>query len=124
MSETKRVRSPKACSNAVEVELAFVVDRHDAERRPGLLANELPRDDVGVVLHPGEHDLVARPEVGAAPALGDEVDALGAAAREDHLARLAALMKRWRRCRAPSYARVARSLSRWVARWMFALSCS
>ena len=35
----------------------------------------------------------------------------------------AALMNRFTAARVPSYASVARSLSRCVARWMFALAC-
>ncbi len=43
----------------------------------------LPRDKVGVVLHLGGEDDVAGLEAGVAPGLGDEVDGLGGAARED-----------------------------------------
>ncbi len=53
---------------------------------PGALGEELPRDDVGVVLHLGEHDPVAGADVGCAPRVGDEVDRLGRVANEDDLA--------------------------------------
>ena len=43
----------------------------------------LPGHDVGVVLEVGDDDLVALADVLPAPALGDEVDALGGAADED-----------------------------------------
>ncbi len=52
----------------------------------GALGELLPGDDVGVVLHLGEHDPVAGRDVGVAPAAGDEVDRLGRVADEDHLA--------------------------------------
>ena len=49
--------------------------------------SELPGDDVGVVLHPGDQDLVSGGERAPAPALGDEIDALGGAPGEDDLLR-------------------------------------
>ena len=70
----------------VEVEHAVVVDRHDPELRPLLLAEELPGDDVRMVLHVGDDDLVAFPEPRADEAVRNEVDGLGGAAREDDLA--------------------------------------
>ena len=36
----------------VEAQLAAFVDRHDAQRRARLLAEQLPGHDVRVVLHP------------------------------------------------------------------------
>ena len=65
---------------------AAIVDRGDAQARALLGAELLPRNDVGVVLEPGDDDLVARADVAAPPALGHEVDALGGAAHEDDLA--------------------------------------
>ena len=70
----------------VELELAGVVDRDVAEARARLARDELPRDEVRVVLELGDHDDVARPEVLETPRVGDEVDRLGGAAGEDHLA--------------------------------------
>ena len=49
------------------------------------LAQEMPRHDVGVVLHLAEQDLVAGPEV-AAEGRGHQVDRLGGALGEDDLA--------------------------------------
>ena len=69
----------------VEVEHAAVVDRDDAQPRPGALAGQLPRHDVRVVLHRRDEHLVAGPEVGLAPALRHQVDAFGGVAREDDL---------------------------------------
>jgi hypothetical protein len=55
------------------------------QRGAGGFRGLLPGHEVGVVLELGrEHD-VAGLEVGVAPAAGDEVDALGGAAREDDL---------------------------------------
>ena len=67
----------------VEIEFAGVVDRHDAQRRAGLLAHQLPRDDVRVMLQPREDDLVARPQHVPAVTLRDEVDAVGRALGQD-----------------------------------------
>ena len=44
-----------------------------------------PGDEVGVVLHLGEHDDVAGRQVGPAPGVGDEVDRLGDVLGEDDL---------------------------------------
>ena len=52
---------------------------------PLLLAQEVPRHDVGVVLHDREHDLVALADHRAAEGGGDEVDRLGRVAGEDDL---------------------------------------
>src|SRR3712207_1433500 len=68
---------------------SFVVHRDDAQPRALLLAEHLPRHEVRVVLHLGDHDLVAFLDYTAAVAVHDEVDALGHAAHEDALARLA-----------------------------------
>ena len=84
----------------VEREGAVVEDRDEAEPGAGAFGEELPRDEVGVVLHLGEQDHVAGPEEFSAPGVRDEVDALGGAAGEDDLVR------RWRRrCIAATRAR-------------------
>ena len=70
----------------VELELAGVVDRDVAEARARLAGDELPGDEVRVVLELGDHDGVAGAEVLEPPGVGDEVDRLGRAAGEDHLA--------------------------------------
>ena len=71
---------------AVEPELAVVVDRQHPEVGARALGDVLPGHEVRVVLELGhEHD-VARAEVVETPGVGDEVDRLGRAAGEDHLA--------------------------------------
>ena len=66
----------------VEVEQALVGDRHVGQPR----AEQLPRDDVGVVLHLREHHEIVGGDVGATPRVGDEVDRLGHVLGEDRLA--------------------------------------
>ena len=85
-----------------EVEPALVGDRHPAQGRAGAAGQLLPRDEVGVVLHLGDDDLVAGPEQrsGARPParrrpsaagggvgerVGDEVERLGGVLGEHHL---------------------------------------
>jgi hypothetical protein len=68
-----------------QLEQAVGADRHEAELRPGALGQHLPGDEVGVVLHLGEHDEVAGGDVGRAPRVGDEVDRLRGVAGEDRL---------------------------------------
>ena len=53
----------------------------------GPLGDVLPGDEVRVVLELGDDDEVARAEVVEPPGVGDEVERLGRAAREDDLAR-------------------------------------
>ena len=69
-----------------EVEVAVGADRDPAQLDAELGGEQVPRDDVGVVLELGEHDGVAGPEVGAAPGLGHEVERLGGVLGEDDLA--------------------------------------
>ena len=70
----------------VQLQLAVVVDRDVREGRAGLLGDELPRNEVRVMLELGDHDHVAGAEVVEPPRVGDQVDRFGRAAREDHLA--------------------------------------
>src|SRR5208282_5781188 len=57
-STTMRVRGPSSFV-FVEQDVAVVVDRSDAEPRPRFEAELLPWHNIGVVLEPGDHDLVA-----------------------------------------------------------------
>ena len=59
------------------------IDGKEPELRPRLLAEELPRDQVRVVLHLGEEDLVAFVDVLFRPREPNEVDRLGRATGED-----------------------------------------
>jgi len=67
----------------LHVETAVVGDGDDAEHRAAALAEELPRDDVAVVLHLADNDFVALVAEGFAERGGEEVDALGGAAGEE-----------------------------------------
>ena len=60
-----------------QVEATLGVDPDPAQLDPGLLGQHVPRDDVGVVLHLGQHDSVTGAQVGLAPGLGHQVEALG-----------------------------------------------
>ncbi len=71
----------------VEVDLAVGRERNDVDGRTGPLGYELPGNDVRVMLEGREQDAVAGLEVRAAPAVRDQIDALGRAAHEDDLAR-------------------------------------
>jgi hypothetical protein len=69
----------------VEVELTVVEHRDVRELRAAVGRQQLPRDDVGVVLHLGEHDQVAGVDVCAAPRVRHEVDRRRRVGREDRL---------------------------------------
>ncbi len=71
----------------LEDQFAVVVHRDHPQAGAGLPADELPGDDVGVVLHLRDEDLVPLAQPGAAPALGDQIDGLGRPAHEDDFAR-------------------------------------
>ena len=78
---------------ATEQELALVGHRHHAEARAFLLAQQLPRHDVRMVLHHRDDDLVAAAQVSAPVGVGDQVDGLGGAADEDDLLRIGSVEK-------------------------------
>ena len=73
----------------VHPEVAALVDWHHSQRGACLLAYELPRNDIRMVLHPGDEHLVAGLQGRASPRLGHQVDAIRAAPCEDDLAAVA-----------------------------------
>ena len=75
------VRSPISAVELVHQQLAAIVDRRNPEPRAGRRAEQLPGDDVRVVLHRRDDDLVAGAHPGGAERVSDEVDALGGIAR-------------------------------------------
>ncbi|MPM79769.1 hypothetical protein SDC9_126810 [bioreactor metagenome] len=70
-----------------QVEAALLGHVEPAQGGTGALADELPRHDVGVVLHHGDHHLVAGTETGPEGVRG-KVECLGRVLGEDHLAGL------------------------------------
>ena len=77
-----------------QIQPAGRVDRRHDQPDADAVAQQLPGHDVRVVLELADQYLVAGFEEGRAPALGDEVDALGRAAHEDDLARVGGVQKR------------------------------
>jgi len=69
----------------IEHDLAAIVHGGDAQAGALLGAQLLPRHDVGVMLQPGDHDLVVLAEVLPAPALGDQIDGLGRTPNKNNL---------------------------------------
>ena len=69
----------------IEHQLAIVIDRNDSETRAHLLAEHLPGHDVGMVLHGGHDNFIARAEKLPPIALRHEIDRLGGAANENNL---------------------------------------
>ena len=75
-----------------QVELATGGEVDPAQRRAGPPGQLLPRDEVGMVLHRGDEDLVAvvhrePADRGIGEGVRDEVERLGGILREDHLVR-------------------------------------
>ncbi len=73
----------------VEEQPALGVEADELEPSAGGLGQELPGDEVGVVLHLGQDDDVVLADVGPAPGVGDQVDGLGGVADKDDFARAA-----------------------------------
>ncbi len=82
--EAERLRPVEQLIEIGEVEQPLGGQRHPAQDDAALGREDVPGDDVRVVLHVGEHDDVAFAQVRAAPGVRDEVEALGRVLREDH----------------------------------------
>ena len=115
---------PDEAFELVEQQLAGVVDGRDPETGAPLLADHLPGDDVGVVLHRRDEHLVARAEMGPAVGLGHQVDGLGGAAGEDDLLGVGGVeeapgpwLGRPRRPRSPARRGSARPGAHWRCPW-------
>ena len=78
---------------SVHAELALVGHRRDAQHHAQFVAQELPGDDVGMMLHLRQDDLVARLQELPAPRGGDKVDRFGRVAGKDDLAGLARIQE-------------------------------
>ena len=70
-----------------EVELVVVGESEPPQLDAALFLEHQPRDDVGVVLHLGEHDDVTFVQVGSSPRIGNQVDRFGDVLREHDVAR-------------------------------------
>ena len=70
----------------IQPHLAGIVHRGHAQPRALFGAEHLPGNDVGVMLQPGDDDLVVLLNVAASPALGDQIDGLGGSANKDDFA--------------------------------------
>src|SRR3546814_9509748 len=77
-----RARSEKGAILIHSV-LAAVGNRYHAQLRAGLLAQHLPRHDIGMMFHTGDKDFVAFFQRRPPPAIGHQIDGLGSAARKD-----------------------------------------
>src|SRR5918999_4782534 len=73
----------------VEVELPGFREIADPETGTSLERGLLPRDEVGMVLEPGDDDLVTGTNVGATPGRRHEIQRLRCPAREDQRCRIA-----------------------------------
>jgi hypothetical protein len=108
-----------------QVEHAFIAgDGHVGELRAGALGEQLPRHEVAVMLHFREQNHVAGLEIFRAPGTGDQVDALGGAARENDFLGAAGVDEFGGARPGGLVAAVARLLNSWMPRWTLALSCS
>ena len=72
----------------LEGQRAVVRNGNEAQFRASAFGEELPRDEVAVVLHFGEQNHIACAEIANAPSVRNEVDGLGSSACEDDFLRL------------------------------------
>ena len=86
LKATMRVRGPSSFSYSSRMTSPRSFTGATRSRAPFSAAKLLPGNDVGVVLEPGDDDLVVLLNVATAPALGHQVDAFGCAAHKDNLA--------------------------------------
>jgi hypothetical protein len=70
---------PDRVDHTLRIEIAIAVDVYPLQNGTLPFTQEVPRHDVRVMLHDGQHDLVARLEPRHRPRIGDHVDALGRA---------------------------------------------
>ena len=82
------VAARELCVELIERDLAAGVDLEVAQLRAALAAEDLPGDDVRVVLHLRDQHRVAGTDVRPAPGIRDEVDRLGDVLGEDRRLRL------------------------------------
>ncbi len=78
-------RSGQKLVERIEVELPVLEYRNVRKLGLAVLAEQLPGDDVRVVLHLGQHHEVAAIDVLASPRVGDQIDRGGGVRREDRL---------------------------------------
>jgi hypothetical protein len=67
---------------------SIALDREKPEDRPSLPRHYLPRNQVSVVLHFGEHDQITAAQVLICPACSDQVDSFGGTPRKNDRFRL------------------------------------
>ena len=80
-------RGEEGCPR-LEIERTVIENRPDDQAGTDLLAQLLPGDEIGMVLHAGDEDFVALPQIRTPPAGGHQIDALGGSAHEDDAARV------------------------------------
>ena len=103
-----------------EVEPVVAVDGDPAQLDAALGGEDVPRHDVGVVLHVGEQDRVALAQVRAGPRVRDQVDRLGDVPGEDDLVRRAGVDEAGDLGARRSYWAVDSSAIVYTPRWMLA----
>ena len=65
------------------LQISRIVDGNNAQFGSCLLAQHLPGNDVGVVLHPAQNNLVSGPQTAASITLRDQIDRLCGTAHEN-----------------------------------------
>ncbi|QTK78267.1 hypothetical protein AT6N2_C0356 [Agrobacterium tumefaciens] len=75
----------QALFESLDMKRAVIIDGHPNELGALPFADEMPRHDVGVVLHDRDDDLVALADLGHAVAIGNRIDRLGRGFGEDDL---------------------------------------
>jgi hypothetical protein len=91
--ETSRVFGPKQLLVLIEQNLTGVIHGRNAQPRALFRAQHLPGNDVGVMLQPGDDNLVVLLNVLPSPTLRHQIDSFGSSAHKDDFARGAGIEK-------------------------------
>jgi hypothetical protein len=75
-------------AEVLQLQAPIIPKRYGFDPGPRALADQVPGHQVGVVLHLGQENFVAGPQVAQPPGIGHQVEGLGGVAHEDNLALL------------------------------------
>ena len=64
-----------------------MIERNNAQRSARLLAEHLPWHDIGVMLHRGNNDVIPGLDIGAPPAISNQINPFGCPANKDNFFR-------------------------------------
>src|SRR5690625_6936101 len=88
----------KCLEVSIQIQSTVIQYGGHTNNRPSLFGHQLPRHDIGMVFELCKQDFIARFQVVQAPAISDEVDALGGPADKNNFLGLLSVEKILHRC--------------------------